>query len=257
MYLKGFLRPCYQADNGGGTGGQGGDPAPAPAPAPNPSPAPDVQASFDRLLSNRGGDSSAVGLMLYQENYQLRERRRQLEEENTQLRAKLPGEGAIVLNRAEAQRWQAYQALGNPEEVQTSLTELQTLRRNGELSQIAEVVKYKPSVFQKLDKDAGGLAYEVKEIEENGKKEKRAFVTVKDQAGAEQTIPLQQYAEQHWSDFLPALRNEQQAAPSGTDFVRQNPGGGAPANSAVDQFLQRQKERRESTTNPLMSQRKA
>lgn len=249
--LKGFLRPYYEADKGGGAGG---DPAPTPTPAPAPQG--DVQASFDRLLSNRGGDSSAVGLMLYQENYQLREQKRQLQEQLTQVQGRLPGEGSVVLNRAEAQRWQAYQALGNPEDVQTSLTELQTLRRNGELSKIAETAKYKPGVLQKLDKDAGGLTYEVREVEENGKKEPRAFVTVKDQAGAEQSVPLHQYAEQHWAEFLPALRAEQ-STPSGTDFVKQNTGGSAPAGSIVDQFIQRDAERRQAVPNPLMPQRKA
>lgn len=254
--LIGFLRPYYEADKGGGNGGAPGDPSPtppaAPVPAPAPTPQPDVQASFDRLLASRGGDSGMVALMLFQENYREREQRRQLQEQLTQVQGRLPSEGSVVLNRAEAQRWQAYQALGAPDEVQTSLTELQTLRRNTELTQVADVARFKPTVLQQLDRVAGGLKYEVREVDENGKKERRPFVMVKDQAGVEQSIPLQQYAEQHWADFLPSLRTEQQAPPSGTGFVKQNTGGGAPVGNIADQFIRQQEEQRKTAPNPLM-----
>jgi hypothetical protein len=71
---------------GGGAGGQ--DPA----------------SAFQRLLDQNKNDGLAVASKLFDENFQLREK-------NRELKGKLPTDGAVVLSADDAKEWQAFKAL--------------------------------------------------------------------------------------------------------------------------------------------------
>jgi hypothetical protein len=179
---------------------------------------PDLAQVLQTLAARHGGSLDAVGMTLLTENRDYRERIRQLE-------GRVPADGAVVLAGDDAQRWQAYQALGQPTDVQTAITELTTLRRDKAVADAADAAGYKAKVLGQLPK-AATLTFTIKDETENGQTVKRAYV--KDGDTEE---PLTIYAEREWQDFLPALLSadtnpgQGQARPG---FVRQQAGGKAP-----------------------------
>lgn len=101
------------------------------------------------------------------------------------------------------------------ESVKTKLTEHATLstenaqlKKVEQLRQVAESgingKKLKISVLETLDKNAGGLAYEERDVSvtENGKTTTQKAWHVKDN---NKWVPLSEYSETHWKDFGPAL----------------------------------------------------
>jgi hypothetical protein len=214
----------YEPDRGDNPGGgQSGDPA----------------QGYQRLLERHNNDALGMARTLYDENFQYRQRIRDLE-------GRLPAQGAVVLPAEDAARWQAYQQLGAVDALtqqlqaaQTAQSELTGLRRDAQLRQVAEVAGYKPAVLGRL---AGELAMEVREAE--GKKS----VVVKD---GDKETPLAEYAQTHWADFLPALQAGQQQPPqsSGTGFVRQDAGGKSP--SSAPDYLKEFQAARDAAVNPL------
>jgi hypothetical protein len=183
---------------------------------------PDLAQVLERLVSRNGGSVDAVGIQLLSENHGYRQRIRDLE-------GRVPAEGAVILAGEDAQRWQAYQALGQPTDVQTAITELTTLRRDKAIADAADAAGYKAKVLGQLPK-VDKLTFSVKEESENGQTVKRAYV--KDGDTEE---PLTTYAERVWEEFLPVLGADTdtaqgQARPS---FVRQQVGGKAPASDPI------------------------
>lgn len=208
---------------GGGTGAQGaqGD---------------QERQNLQGLLQRHNGDALQVVATLLAENHTLRDERRQL-------RSQIPTQGAVVLTAEQAATWQSYQQLGAPDALRTQLSERETaqkdlaeLRRREHVRDVASVVGYKPSVL--LDR-AQGLELEVAEVEQDGKKEKQAFVKGKDG----QRTRLEEYAQSNWSDYLPALQVEQQqskqAQQPGTSYVRQSAGGAPAKTDAATSYLSR------------------
>jgi hypothetical protein len=187
----------------------------------------------------RQGGADPTAALLFQENHQYRERIRQLEQQ-------LPGEGAVVLSGDQAAAWQTYQGLGAPTDVQQRLTaaeqaqnELAGLRRAEQIRGVAEAAGYKPGVLERL---AEGLTLELREDQRDGQTARVPYV-VSGESQQQQATPLADYAQQHWADFLPALRAEQQQQPpqgGGVTYPRQQGGGGQPATSKpVDAYFQR------------------
>lgn len=224
-----FLEPD---DGGNPAGGQGGqDPAPS-----------DPAAGLRNALQRHQGDALALANQLYSENYQLRER-------NRQVAAQVPAQGSVVLTSEQAAQWAAYQQLGAPDALKTTLEGAQTaaqeltgLKRQATIRTAADAAGFKSTVLGQL---AGDLAIEVREIETNGKKAPAAFV--KGQDGQE--VGLAQYAQQHWADFLPAL----QAAtpqPQGTQWPPQTGGQGGGAD-LIAQAAQRFQQQRDTGFNPF------
>lgn len=227
----------------------GGGPAPAPAPAPGlppgSTPAADDRQNLQGLLARHNNDTMQVVATLLAENHQLRDERRQL-------RSQVPAQGAVVLAGEDATRWQQYQQLGaidaltqQLQSAQATQAELASLRRQAVLSDVQTASGYKASVLAKLP-GADGLTFEVRDVTADGKTSRAAFV--KDKDGKEH--PLADYAKSTWADFLPSLTANTQAAPAGTTFVPQNPGGGAPAD-ALSQHMQRFQQQRDQAPNPL------
>lgn len=233
-----WLRPYY-AEDGGADGGDGdADPTPPTGERPKPS----------DLLARYGKDGDAALRMAEQlsaaqaDNYKLRDKNRQLREEVTGLRSKAAPDGAVVLTADEAKRWEAYQGLGvEPAAIKAALTErdevkqrLTGLEREKVLRDVAEVAGYKPSVLGQLPGSAD-LAFDIRTVTQDGKSERAVYVKADGK-----DVPLADYAQQQWADFLPALRVEQQMT-QGTSYVAQSAGGRAPVQTPAQQHIKKTK----------------
>lgn len=217
----------FSPDNGDGGGG-----SPPPAGGGNN----DSSPSFERLLERHQNDARAVANLLFQENYQYRQAARQHEAEVAQLRGQVPTAGSVILTPEQATTWTAYQQLGTPEQLTAGRNELQGLQRQAVVTEAAAAHGYRPAVLGRL---AGDLPLVVREVEENGQKQRRAFVTPE---GGQETR-LDSYAAEQWADFIPSLQQGQQASQQ-TPYVRQAPGGPAPTNDPVAARLEEQKKAR-------------
>jgi hypothetical protein len=166
-----------------------------------------VADKFQARLAKMKGDAQAFAFQLYRDNYDLRQK-------NAELRARVPAEGAVILTGDDAARWQAYTALGAPDEVQAALSEGSTakaeaarLQRAQTVQQAAQAAGFKPAVLERL---IGDLPLALAD----GK------ATVQTEAGA---VDLAAHAEAAWPEFLPALRAGTDPAPP---RVPSQPAGG-------------------------------
>lgn len=229
--------------------GDGGD-TPPPAGDGSSGGQGDPNKGYAKLLRRHGDDAGAVAALLYQENYQHRERIRQLTAENAELKGKVPAADAVVLTAEQAKSWQAYQSLGKPEEVTAQLERTKKLERDQLVGKAAEAAKFKPAVLGTL---LGDMPVEVKEVEADGKKVAVAYVTP---AGGAAT-PLTDYAKANWADFLPALEAASSSnggglgAATGTKpFVKQSVSGGN-TQSKVQGWKEQNQKAQAERTNPL------
>jgi ABC-type amino acid transport substrate-binding protein len=145
---------------------------------------------------------------LLTDNSQLREQRRTLRQEVTELKSKVAPEGARILTADEAKVYDAYAALGKPDDVKkaleansTATAELTTLKHEKHIALVAEASGFRPAVLAKL---AGDLDIQVRPVKDG----KPLVVVVAD--GAE--TALADYAQTNWADFLPALQAKQGSA---------------------------------------------
>lgn len=248
LYLNGrrVWTELQEADSGGNNGG--GDSSDK------------AEAAFKRLLEKHNNDAAHVAGKLFDENYQYREKIRQLERQVAETQGKLPADGTLVLSAEDSKRWQAYQTLGEPDAVKQGLDERTKLQgdlavkeRESLLRSVADVTKWKPTVLSNLDRIAKAegkeLEFIVREVTVDGKPVKAAFV----KEGDKET-PAIDYATSAWADFLPALTTVQaDPPPAGTRHVTQHHGSstqGAP--DLVTEYLQRQEKARAAEVNPLL-----
>jgi hypothetical protein len=207
-----WLRPYYSEDDGGGSGA--GD-------------AGDVKASD---IINRYGKNEDAALRMAEvvadlnnKLYKLRSKNRDLTQANSDLTAKLPADGAVVLPKDAAAELEQYRALGaKPADLKAALEakvaaegKLSQLTRAEQIRAAAEIAGYKPSV---LTMALGDLEVQTKTDKDN----KPIAVVVKD--GAE--TPLTTYAEQAWQDLLPALAVKHTPQPQSYDINAGARGGG-------------------------------
>jgi hypothetical protein len=227
---------------GDGSGTPNPDPPQPPSQQPNP------QQGFERLVQRQGG-ADAAAFLLYQENHSYREKLRQAEQQLRDLQGKLPGEGAVVLDADKAKAWEAYQALGAPDEVKKVRDEYAGLKREAHFRTVAEVHGFNPVVLAGLP-GAADLTIELGEETLNGKTAKVAYVVQQDG----KKIALPDYAKQTWEPFLPALQQGNQPTQTkGTPFVRQQTGSGAAPANKVEEWREKQRKAQEGKKNPLMS----
>lgn len=197
------------------------------------------------LLERYGKDALRLAEKLAEaqgDNFRLREKNRTLTGRVADLEKSKPAEGALMLDKAQAEAWGAYQALGDPatlkttlEGAQTARGELATLKRGEAIRAAAEASGYKPATLSKLPSLAGKDLI-VKDVEVDGAKQKQAFVAVD---GKEQ--PLGEFVTEHDPEFLPALTADAAAGAqgSGTTFVRQSSGGAPAKQSAASAHINR------------------
>lgn len=115
----------------------------------------------------------------------------------------------MELTDEEAARWERYRALGSPDDLETALRERDGLTRADLIRRAAAATGYREPVLARLSE---GLTLSV---EDN-----RARIVTEDGP-----VPLREYAEREWADFLPSLKAE--AESPRTPYVRQG-GSDAP-----------------------------
>lgn len=210
-----------------------------------------VSQAFQNLLARQNNDGLALARLLFQENYQGREERRQLQQQlqEAQMRA-LPA-GHVAAPQADAEALASYRALGTLEALNSSLADLNGLRRNQTIHRAAGLLNLKGAVLARLLPETvemefrqeihDGKAVEVPTIKVNGHQQ-----------------ALQQYVENELKDFAPALKELTQGG-SGTSsadqkFVRQPGGGGNPLDDKNDPVKARVAAMAEQArqSNPLM-----
>lgn len=199
-------------------------------------PVTDPTQAFQNALARNQGDAMALATRLFDENYQLRSR-------NREIQGLLPAQGAVVLPADQAATWQAYQQLGAADVVagqlqaaQAAATELASLKRSSHLQDVAQIAGYKPGVLATLAGD--------KELLIRGEGSART-VAIKD---GDREVALADYAKTQWADFLPALQATPTPA-SGTAFVSQHTAPAA-ATGAPD-YLARFQAARDAAPSPF------
>lgn len=217
--------------NGGGGGGNGG--------GGNDKGDPPWLAGLQSLLARNGNNDSAVAQLLYQENHGHRQKIRELE-------GKVPPAGAVVLTADQAAQWQAYQQLGVPDALKTALTEADTAKANlakheraALLGKAAEAHGYNAAVLAKLPGFEQPVA--LKERSENGKTIRTAVVQA--ESGE---VSLNEFVQQHYAEFLPALQPQQQRA-QGTRFPGQAPSNGGGTHNAGQSYLAQAYKKKEAS----------
>lgn len=145
-------------------------------------------------------------------------------------------QGGRVLTADEARAYDAFIALGTPDEVKTKLeqgtkdsTELTDLRFKDSLNTAARDAGYKPKVLGDRVKADGLTLLPSREVERDGKKVQVAYV--KDAQGTEHELAA--YAKQHWDDYLVALQAEGSSGHSGASYARQDAGSGSGSGSGA------------------------
>lgn len=219
---------------GGSTdGGSGGDGNPDPVVVVKEGGGPDdggVKPGFDAnslvktFLEKHGGDTGKAVNTLLDENAKLRAK-------NRELRDRVP-QGATVLDAAATAKWVKYQALGEPEAVETSLTAAQALAAEnarhkvaGTVRDAAALLKWNDKVLLKLV-EAERRTVTIEERQEAGKLVREPFVT--DAGDDKKKTPLAKAGELDWKDFLPALTGRAQDEPRRSTTPPGPPQGGVP-----------------------------
>ncbi len=215
------------ADGGGGHQGDQGDDPPGGTDDPT---APGGRLDPDRLKATHGGAEAALRVLAMKLN-QVEADNATYRQQLKDLKGKLPGEGAVVLDGEQAAAWQAYQALGKPDELKQIQGDYTQLQRNQLFQEAAVAHGYKAAVLGQLP-GMTEFTIEVKEQDKDGKKVKVAIA----KTGDGQERPLPELIDEKWADFKPALV-EQTATPSGTPWPKQGVSGQGAATDPVKSTL--------------------
>ncbi len=206
--------PSYQADSdstpqGGASGGR--DP---------------IQASD---LLTKYGEALKLAEKLadvLNDNYLLREKNRTLTHQVAEATAQVPAAESVVLSAAQAAQWQAYQALGAPDVLKTTVERATTLERAALFQQAATAHGYKATTLAKLP-SVQGQTLTMRETLIDGTPVATAYVG---------DVPLPEYLMAHDADLLPALTVD--AAPSNVPILHQ-PGPSTSTPDLVSAYLQK------------------
>lgn len=220
-----ILRGWFAPDAGGGDSGDGDGETGKVKPSD--------------VLTQHGGQTAEAALRMAErvatfqnDNYTLRRKNAEQKAELETLRGKAPPTGALVLSADDAKAWEAYTAIGKPDDLTKAVTdrdaaqtELATLRRNAQLAAAAEAHGYKAAALSKLPSLAGKEVI-IKDVTEGEATAKRAFV--KD--GTTET-GLAEYITAHDPELLPALSADatERNKAGGTPYPAQQGNGGRPA----------------------------
>lgn len=223
----------------------------------------EIAANVASIMQRNNNDASKAVEQLLGENAKLREDKRKLKEQNEQLLKDAPQDGELILTKDEGAQWEAYCALGKPEDLKKQVEEHKTLSEKVAQSEKAKLVEeaakaagFKASVLEKL---ADGLAIEMKDVPKQNEKGETVQVRVafvKTDTGLK---PLVDHAQENWPDFLPSLKESAQpgtqAHQNGVQYPNNGGGGQQPqGGNVVDTFIQQANESRSKGTNPLMPQ---
>jgi hypothetical protein len=210
-----------------------------------------VSQAFQNLLARQNNDGLALARLLFQENYQGREERRQLQQQLQEAQTRALQAGHVAVPQADAEALAAYRALGTLEALNGSLAELNGVRRNQTIHRAAGLLNLKGAALVRLLPEM--VEMEFRQEIHDGKAVEIPMIKVNGQQQA-----LQQYVENELKDFLPALKEQTQggSGTSSTDqkFVRQPGGGGNPPDDKSDPVKARIAAMAEQAkqSNPLM-----
>lgn len=169
-----------------------------------------------RALAAKLADALEERQEVIDENAGYREKNRTLRTQLAEAQKKIPAEGALVLTGDDAKAWETFKALGKPDEVAAAVKkagelegEIVTIRTDEKIRDAAAAMGWKFNVLKDRD-PSRELAYEVKiEKDDRGQDAKRVYVKAKDG----QTKLLDEYAKEHWGDYLIALADTGGAQP--------------------------------------------
>lgn len=165
----------------------------------------DNKPNDDLRMSEAEWKTKRQGELRNQEFDKLIQKIIDLESDNRKLRDKATPDGAVVLSKTDAVRWSEYTKFGKPEEISSMLEaahganeELKNLKRKSTMREIAELHNMKFGVFEKL---GASLAFDI--VDTDGKR--MAYVL-----DGDQKIPVEDYINSEWQDFMPSLVNKKQ-----------------------------------------------
>lgn len=159
--------------------------------------APDASVA-ESILAKYGSPVAAI-LQLAGENHKHRRRIASLKES-------APKAGQVVLSQEDADALVAYRALGKPDEIKgfleqgkTASETVKSMKKRESIRDVSGLLGYNEAVLARI---SDGLEFAIESKTEGGKTVKTA--TVKD--GDAQPVSVEKYAEQHWSELMPALK---------------------------------------------------
>jgi len=156
---------------------------------------------------------------LTEDNVTIRAKNRELQRDLEALKKQLPPDGALILSPEDAKAFETLKALGAPDEVRQKLEQADTVAKRAadlEFSQlaghVAELNGWNGAVFARLVKQDGATLTETSTQAEDGSTTKAYTLTL---PGGD-PIAVGEYAQTHWSDFAPALKQTQKSGGNGT-----------------------------------------
>lgn len=204
---------------------------------------------LQKLLDKKNGDAMAVAMTLLSENFDLRQK-------NRDLRDKVPQDGSVVLGKEDAQEWATLHALGTASDVKKKVeahdavvSENSKLKRDGVLRSAADA-GYSFNTLRDFDALEGQEIedYVVREETKDGKAVKSVSVKV---SGKER--PLEEYAKEKRPALASIIR---ESGSQGTTYVSQTAGGTSPKGKDVyEQQREEVKQKYGQTGNASWQQR--
>jgi hypothetical protein len=186
------------------------------------------ERGFNNLLERFGNNARRVAEHLYRQDYKHRENLRLARGEVDQLKQSMPKNGARLLDKTAARDFDAYRKLGKPADLQaklqsadTTAARLREREKDDVLREVAEVTNWN---FKALKGAASDLSYAVKEVEENGRKLKKAYVVQTGENGNAAETEATDWFSKNKDFLLPALTagaNGNGHATYGQQFIQQ------------------------------------
>lgn len=215
-------------------------------------------AAFQTLLEKNSNDGIKLASTLFDENFQLREK-------NRDLRVKVPVDGSVVLTADEAKEWQAFQALGKKaEDVKKDLDSVETLQKqNKELSSmenlrdIADIgidgSKLKLSVLKDQLARFPAAAITIKTEKDKDSKEAKVAYIKKDADSKEQSFT--DFASAELADYLPSLKVSAEATSQPAPGRGPDPTPRTQGSSVFDRIREDVKKEGEASAAPNIDER--
>ena len=186
-------------------------------PTPNPTPAPNPAEGFQRLLDKHDKDAMKLASQLFDENYQLREK-------NREIKAKLPKEGSVVLSAEDAAEYNEFKKLekkaadiakdlSRVAELETQNRELSGMETLREIADLGlDGSKLKLSVLKDQMGRFPEAAIIIKdEKDKDGNAVRVAYIKpTKDAA----EVVFTSFANEKLADYLPSLKVSAEASPT-------------------------------------------
>lgn len=170
-----------------------------------------------------------------------------LKNERDEYKGKVPSDGSVILTADDAKEYEALKALGTASDLQgklaqaeTTATEYARLKREQELQATATAMGWNVDALKAADR---GYQYEVKDVEQDGKKVREAYVV-----DGETRVP----AADRFGPLYPALIAGSTPEPMGTRYPIQVGGTGTPVD-VTQRFIEQRDQQNAARPNPLIA----